>query len=354
MTCETQTTIGVDLGDAYSRFCVLSSCGEITEEGRVATTNAGIRGLFERRERSRVVIEAGAHSPWVSRMIAAHGHEVVVANPRHLTIIYQSHRKNDRNDAQALARVGRLDPKLLAPVHHRSEDAQVDLTLLRARDVLVNSRTKLINHLRGTVKIFGARLPKCSGRSFHWKGTAEIPERLREVLSPLVTALDTIDAQIREYDRKVRVIAETKYPETRLLRQVNGVGALTATAYVLTLEDPARFSKSRKVSAFVGLVPRQDQSGQRDLQMRITKAGNGYIRKLLVQSAHYAMGPFGRDCELRRWGMTLAARGGRSAKKRAVVAVARKLAALLHHLWRTGVVYEPLRSQNANAATIPA
>ena len=119
---------------------------------------------------------------------------------------------------------------------------------------------------------------------------------------------------------------------------------MTALAYLLTLEEPGRFEQSRSVGAYVGLTPRRDQSGQTDKQLRITQCGDGYLRQLLVTSSHYILGPFGPDSDLRRYGLRIAERGGKNAKKRAVVAVARKLAVLLHHLWKTGVDYEPLRT----------
>jgi transposase len=241
-----------------------------------------------------------------------------------------------------LARLARLDPKLLAPLKHRGESAQAHLALLRSREALVGARTRLVNHVRGSVKAFGARLPKCSTHSFHKKAAREMPEELQEVLEPVLETIASLTERIKDYDRKLEALTEEHYPETKLLRQVRGVGPLTALALVLTLEDPKRFEKSRAVGAYLGLVPAKNQSGERDPQQRISKEGDEMLRRLLVGSAHYILGPFAEDSDLRRHGEKIAQRGAKSAKKRAVVAVARKLSVLLHHLWISGEAYEPL------------
>jgi transposase len=336
-------TIGIDLGDRYSRFCCVNQAGTVSDEGRVATTVVGLEGVFRGREAARIVLEVGTHSPWVSRCLATLGHEVLVANPRQLRLLYASDRKNDRVDAESLARVARLDPVLLAPIQHRGLRAQADLALIRARDGLVRTRTQLINHVRGSVKAMGGRLPKTSTPAFARRIASAVPDPLRPAVAPVLQIIDALSEQIRAYDQRIERLADTDYPETRVLRQVTGVGALTALCYVLTLEDPQRFRTSRAVGAYLGLRPRQHDSGARTPQLSITKRGDGVLRKLLVSSAHYILGPFGPDCDLRRWGLALAQRGGANAKKRAVVAVARKLAGVLYRLWLTGARYEPLR-----------
>ena len=240
-------TIGVDVGDKSSQICILDGDGEIQEEARIRTTPSAFGQWFGSTASALVVLEAGSHSPWISRLITDSGHETIVANPRRLRLIYQNDRKSDRVDAESLARVGRLDPRLLCPVKHRGAEAQADLALLRSRDALIRARTLLINHARGSSKAVGARLPKCSARSFHQKVAGHLPEVLADSLSPQLETIGRLTAQIRDLDRKIEQMAETKYPEIAALRQVYGVGPVTATTYVLTLEDPHRFPRSRAV-----------------------------------------------------------------------------------------------------------
>jgi transposase len=235
-----------------------------------------------------------------------------------------------------------VDPKLLYPLKHRGEESQAHMALIRSREALVGCRTQLVNHVRGAVKSFGARLPKCPASSFHKNAVEHIPEALWPALGPILEQISSLTERIRQYDRKLQTISKESYPETNLLRQVEGIGPLTALTFVLTLEDPYRFERSRSVGAYLGLVPASDRSGDSDPQKRISKDGDQMLRKLLVGSAHYILGPFGSDSDLRRHGEKIASRGGKNAKKRAAVAVARKLSVLLHHLWITGEVYDPL------------
>ena len=336
-------TAGIDLGDRYTHVCLLDSeNGEVIEESRIPTSPKAFERRFSSSEPMRIAIETGTHSPWVSRLLEECGHEVLVANARKVRLIYGEGRKNDKIDAEKLARLARLDPKLLSPIKHRDESSQAHLALLRSRDALVGARTKLVNHIRGAVKSFGARLPKCTAESFHNRVAEHLPQELAPALEPILKIIASLSERIRDYDRQLEGVAEESYPETKLLRQVHGVGVLTALTFVLTLEDPSRFAKSREVGAYLGLVPASDQSGGSDPEKHISKHGNKMMRKLLVGSAHYILGPFGEDCDLRRHGERIASRGGKNAKKRAVVAVARKLSVLLHRLWVTAEVYEPL------------
>jgi transposase len=338
-----QVTAGVDLGDKYSYLCLLDTDGgEVIEEGRVRTTPEALRRRFASERPMRIAIEAGTHSPWVSRLLEECGHEVLVANSRKTRLIYANKRKTDEIDAEYLARLARVDPKLLYPLRHRGQESQAHMAIIRSRQALVDCRTQLVNHVRGAVKSFGARLPKCPARSFHKKAAAHIPEALWPALGPILEQIGSLTERIRDYERHLETISKEHYPETELLRQVEGIGALTALTFVLTLEDPYRFAKSRCVGAYLGLVPARDQSGDRDPQRHISKEGDEMLRKLLVGSAHYILGPFGSDSDLRRHGEKIASRGAKNAKKRAVVAVARKLSVLLHRLWITAEVYEPL------------
>ena len=337
-------TIGLDLGDRRSRACVLGADGQVVEAASVATELAPLTRWVQRYPGARVVMEVGTHSPWVSRALTALGHETVVANPSELYGKKRRRRRNDKLDAEQLGRLGRADPTLLYPIQHRGEQAQVDRAMVQARDVCVSARTQMINHVRGTVKALGARLSSCSAEVFASRVRAEVPAALGAALTPVLDQIAALTHQIHAYDRALETMAATRYPETARLRQVSGVGVLTALAYVLVVEDPRHFPRPRAVGSYFGLVGRLDDSGEWQPQLPITKAGNGLVRRLLVQAAHYIVGPFGAPSDLRRWGEGLMTRGGKNAKKRAVIAVARKLAVLLHRLWATGAPYEPVRA----------
>jgi transposase len=339
-----QLTIGLDLGDRFSCYCVLDEAGEIILEQKLPTTPEGMRRAFEKMPRSRIALETGTHSPWVSRLLKQLGHEVIVAHARNVRLIGDSRRKDDRIDARTLARLARIDPQLLSPVQHRSAKAQIHLTVIRARAGLVSARTALVNTARGLAKSYGERLRKCGTQQVGRELGAGLSAELRTVLEPLLEEVEALNGRIKEYDRRIEQMAKKDYPEVALLQQVKGVGELIALTYVLTIEDPHRFRKSRDVGCFLGLRPGRRNSGQSAPQMHISKEGDRYLRTLLVQGAHYILGPFGEDSDLRRWGLKLAERGGKNAKKRAVVAVARKLAILLHRLWVSREVYEPLRN----------
>jgi transposase len=343
-------TIGMDLGDKTSRYCVLAGNGEPVSEGSVATTKKAMTQKFSRMRRCRIALEVGTHSPWLSRLLTNLGFEVIVANARQVQLISASSRKNDRIDAQLLARLARIDPQLLRPIRHRSEQAQSHLVTIRVRAKLVDVRTTLINAARGHVKAQGDRLPTCDADSMGVAMMEGLPEQMQASLRPLLQQIESLTEKIQELNTTIEQIARTQYPETELLRQVSGVGPLIALTFVLTVEDRDRFQKSRDVGCYVGLRPKQSESGESQPQLGITKEGDRYLRKMLVQGAHGVLSRRGPDTDLKRWGLKLAERGGKNAKKRAIVAVARKLAVLLHRLWATAEVYEPLRNSHAREA----
>src|SRR5215211_4008507 len=288
---EPKMTAGLDLGDKYSYLCLIDTeSGEVVEEGRLRTSPEAFRRRFFSEQPMRIAIEAGTHSPWASRVLEEYGHEVLVANARKLRLIYANKRKTDEVDAENLARLARLDPKLLYPLKHRSEASQAHMAIIRSREALVSCRTQLVNHVRGAVKSFGGRLPKGPAVSFHKKAPEHIPEALWPALGSILQTIGSLTERIREYDRQLETISKERYPETELLRQVEGVGPLTALTFVLTLEDPYRFEKSRSVGAYLGLVPATAQSGERDpREKRISKEGDEMLRKLLVSGAHYIL-----------------------------------------------------------------
>jgi transposase len=338
----TNVTIGIDLGDKIHEVCVLNMDGEIVERFSVKNTKKQLQKEFKRFLAPVIAIETGTHSPWISRILTAMGARVLVGNARKLRAIWSSSQKTDVRDAEMLARLARFDEKLLYPIHHRCEQAQVDLEMIKARDIMVSVRTKLINHVRCVVKSLGERLPACSAECFHKRAEVSMPDKLRATQTPLVEQIALLTQKIRAYDKQIEQLAKVSYPETACLRQIQGVGVLTSLTFILTLESSDRFATSRSVGPYLGLIPRHDQSGETDNHMRITKEGDVFLRRLLVSCGQYILGRFGQDCDLRRYGLRLAARGGKVAKRKAVVAVARKLSVLLHRLWSTGEIYQPL------------
>jgi transposase len=349
---QKQLTIGMDLGDRFTHYCVLDEAGEVMVEQKLPTTRQAIKQAFGAIPSSRVALETGAHSPWVSRQLTQLGHEVIVAHARNVRLIGESSRKDDRLDARILARLARLDPRLLSPVQHRSAEAQVHLTVIRARAALVGARTALVNSARGLAKSYGERLRKCGTQQMSKNSAAALSPELRAALEPLLAEVESLNQRIAEYDRRIEQIASEVHPEVARLKQVKGVGTLIALTYVLTVGDPRRFRRSRDLGCYLGLRPGRRNSGSSQPQLHISKEGDRYLRTLMVQGAHYILGPFGQDSDLRRWGLKLAERGGSNAKKRAVVAVARKLSVLLHKLWVSGEVYQPLHNHGAGTSKV--
>ncbi len=345
---EGAAAVGLDLSDRKARFHGIDEEGKTIETGTVALQAVALQRWASNIPPTVIAIEAGTHSPWVSRLLRACGHDVIVANPVKVALITKNIYKSDGVDAEYLARLARFDRALLHPIQHRGEQAQVDLQMIRTRELVVQSRTKLIGHVRGAVKSFGARLPKCATEAFVNKTRSVIPEQLRTALDPIYIQIDQLNKTIAGYDRHIEQTAE-RYPEVKRVAQIKGVGTLTGLTFVLVLEDASRFRRSRSVGAYLGLTSKRDQSGDADPQRGITRAGDGLMRRLLMQSAHYILGAFGEECDLRGHGMRIAERGGKRAKKRAAVAVARKLSVLMHRLWVSGETYEPLRNSGKSA-----
>ena len=350
MAEKQRLTVGLDLGDRTSRYCILDEAGDVVSESQLPTTQTGLNSLFAKMASSRIALEVGTHSPWVSRHLAGMGHEVIVANSHKVKLITESVRKNDRIDAQQLARLARVDPKLLSPIRHRGEEAQADLAVIRARAELVEARTALINCARGLAKPMGERLKPCDADQVKEALGEGFSAAVRTVIGPLLKSVEQLSEQIGEYETRIAEIAK-RYPEVKLLTQVYGVGTLIALTYVLTLEDAERFAHSRDVGAFVGLQPKQRESGESRPELGISKTGDRLLRSLLVQGAHCILRRGAPDSDLRAWGMGKMGAGGKRAKRRTIVAVARKLAVLLHHLWATGEVYDPLYNRKAAKAT---
>lgn len=339
--------VGMDLGDRSSRACVLGASAQIVREFELPTTPEGLRRHFKRRP-TLIAIEAGTHSPWVLHVLKEMGHTVIVANPRQLHLISHSAKKTDRADAVTLARLALADKTLLAPIQTRSPQQQTHLTLLRARAQLVAQRTALLNSVRGLVKPHGVRLALRDASAAQAHLAEALPAELCSIVQPMLKLVDTLSAAIKDYDRDLQTVASTFYPIVEKLRKVRGVGLIVALTYVLVIADPRRFHRSRQAGCYTGTTPRRNDSGQRSPQLGITKQGDAYLRAMLTQSAQFILGPLGGDSDLRRWGLALCQRGGKNARKRAVTAVARKLAVLLHKLWISSAPYDPFFNSKRN------
>lgn len=347
---STEFFVGIDLGDVENKVAVLAVDSEEPETGVVENTIRGVNEFFDRFEepgKVRVAVETGTHSPWLSEVLRERGFEVLVGNARKLRMIWGQNIKDDFRDAKMLVRICRFDPKLLYPIEHRSRATQMDLAVLKARDLLVRNRTSMIQFVRGIVKSAGERLPTCSAPAFAREVVEYIPKDLLPATVPCLNMIEEVNKEILRLDKQIEALCTEVYgEETEPLRQISGVGPITSLAFVLTLEEPSRFARSRDVGAFLGLTPKRDQSGESDKPLSITKAGNAYMRRLLVGAANYILGPFGPDCELRRYGERIASRGGKVAKRKAKVAVARKLAGLMHQLWKNHGEYDPFYHAN--------
>lgn len=347
----TKPICGLDLGDRNSQVCLCTAQGEILEQAKITTSAPALARRFQDCTPLRIALETGTHSPWVSRLLSQWGHEVIVANPRKVRLIGNSRRKNDRLDALSLADLASVRPRLLYPIEHISAEAQADRAVLLARDAVVRARSCLINQARGAVKAQGGRLPQSSAEAFARKASPAVPQALVPALEPLLKQIEQMSTTIRDYDRQIKTLLRTRYPQAqRLCQQIRGVGPITALAYGLSLGDPHRFGKSRQVGAFYGLVPAQRDSGQSTPQLRISKEGNPYVRRLLVQCAQYILGPFGEDSDLRRFGQRLTTGGGKASKKKAVIAVARKLSVVMHRLLVTDQPYQPFHQEPGKLA----
>ncbi|MEM8713784.1 MAG: IS110 family transposase [Planctomycetota bacterium] len=338
------TTIGLDLGSRSTQVAVFDRMGGRVEERKISTTKDSLEQLFGRFPGARVVMEASTPTRWINNFAKDLGHEVIIANPRKIPVITKNIRKSDRNDARLLGELGQLKPELLSPIELRDDIHQLVRTRLFAREQLVKSRSSLCTFVRSQVKSTGHKLPSGSTRTFALKMRPALPAELADVLEPILRTIQHLSDEIDGLDQQLKIESTNNFPHTALLRQVNGVGPLISLAFVVTVGTPERFKDSRSVGAYFGLVPRLDQSGESDPELKISRHGDAYMRSLLVSAATRILGPFGEDSDLRRFGLKIAERGGRKARSKARIAVARKLAVLLHRLLVTGEAYEPLRN----------
>jgi len=336
--------IGLDLSDEKSSFCMINGQGQIMCEGRVETSDQDLRRVFAQLEASRIVLEASPQCHWIARLLRTLGHEVIVINPRRLQLIHESASKTDRNDARMLARVGRLDVALLQPVHEKSPETLAVRTQMRARTQLIRTRTSLINLVRNAMKTFGCKAPSCSAPAFVRKVAVLVPDILRSALEPVLRVLAPLEAGIERANEALSRRCDERSTPVAVFRELHGVGPVLALAFTMAIEDPRRFKTSRTVGAYFGLTRKRAQSGKSDPQLGISKEGDRSVRSLLVTAATHILKPSAPDSDLKRYGQRIARRGSKRDRGRARIAVARKLAVLMHRLWTTGEVYEPLRT----------
>jgi len=342
-------TIGMDLGISKSAYCAVGPDRTRVEEGLIKTTKEAMENYLRSQPASRVVIEASSPSHWVKAVAESCGHEVVVSNPREFRLISESHRKTDRKDARILADFGQIRPDLLHPVNLRGQESQLARATLALRDHVVKQRTRIINLIRSQVRNLGESLDGCKAATFHKTAPERIPSVLEPIVAPLLEVLIKLTESIASYDKQVSRLCK-QHEATSILLQVQGVGPVTALSFVTTIEDPARFARSRDVGAYVGLVPKTRSSGSSSPELRISKRGDRQLRRLLVIAATYVLGPRSEESDLKRYGEKIRARGGQTSRAKARIAVARKLSVLLHRLWITGEDYEPLRNSQKSAA----
>ncbi len=348
-------TLGIDLGDVTSNVCLLNRAGGQMGEFEVDTTPEGFQKFFqELPDASRIALEVGTHSPWANRLLRELGHEVLVVNARKLA---KRRIKTDRRDAQMLAQKAYQESEDLVQVRHRGEQQQIDILVVQVRATLVETRTKLINAARGKVKPFGCRLAAMDTDNVTAALADNLPEGIAGSIKSILRVVEEVNLELQLLDDQITELIK-QYPATKEMMKIRSVGPVTALTFVLTISDPKRFDSSRTVGVALGMTPSKYQSGQNDPQLGISKAGDAYLRGLLVQCSQLILAKNGGDSDIRRWGLKLAGNGTDGhQKKRAVIAVARKLAVLMHTLWTSGAAYDPFyhsrreaKKQHAQAA----
>lgn len=345
-----ETAIGIDVSDRKSCVCVMTKKNggtKILRELTIPTTREGLASFLATQDKaSTVTFETGTHCRWMHAVCVGAGFKTYVANATRLKLVTQSVTKNDTNDARMLAQMTLADVTLLRPVKLRNDEYQKMLHLHKLRNQLINSRTRWINELRCMAKTMGYRLPECSTCYFHRQETASWPQELLENTWPLLKALEQINITIKTYEKKIRELAETPAfkPHVDRLREINYVGLFVATGFVATIGgDVDKFNKPRDVGPWLGLTPRQHQSGEVDRQCHMTKAGSPFMRRLLVESAQMILRERSVDTDLKLKGIRISLRGGKIAKRKAVTAIARSLATtMVALLKKPDVPYVPL------------
>lgn len=338
--------VAIDVHDEYSQICVMNQAREVLAEAKVPTTRAALNDFFRHRASARVVLEAGPHAHWISEVLVELGHETIVCHARRIRLIAESRNKNDRVDAETLVRLSLSDLELIKPIELRSAKTLDERTIVRTRAAMIDTQKRLRTMLRGIVKPFGLRLPAGKKRALTAAATATLPAHAKAAVDSLLAMLVAVATEIRTLDEKIESIVDA-HPATRRLQSVPGIGPLVAIAFVHTIEDPARFG-ANDVGPFLGLTPSNRSSAGKKLTAKQSgRPGDPYVRSLLVQSAWTLMNSRS-ESDIARWGRRLAEKVG---GKKAAIAVARKLATLMHHLWLHDEDFRPHPRQHALPAT---
>jgi transposase len=328
--------VGIDLHKVHSQICILTSDGEVIEQ-RIQTSRERFSALFGGRERSQVLLESSTESEWVARHLESLGHEVIVADPNFLPMYMTRSKKTktDRRDARALADACRL--KAYRPAHRVSEEQRRRRVQLTLRDALVRTRTRYISILRAMARGEGLRVESGSSAAFAKRlARLTLPSELAPLLEPLLQALASINEQIERIEKEIAARSAADERVQRL-QTVPGVGPIVSTAFLAAVDDAKRFAGPHQLEAYLGLVPREHSSGEKQRKGSITKTGPSRMRRLLVQSSWVILLSRRADAApLRQWAERIAQRRG---KRVAVVALGRKLAGILFALLRDGSVY---------------
>ena len=325
--------IGIDVHKVASQVCIGMADGTFLER-RIATTRDAFAKLLGGRPRARIVLEASTESEWVAQCLEALGHAVIVADPNFVPMYATRSRKikTDRRDARALCEACALGAYRAA--HRSSATARTRRAQVAVRDALVGSRTKYISLARALVRQEGYRITSGSARTFAPRVQAQdFPAAVQARIAPLLTAIVTLTAQLAAIDQTLAQLVRADAVAPRLCT-TPGIGPITALTFGAVIDDVARFGSAKEVRAYLGLVPREQSSGEHCHRGRVTKAGHRRLRALLVEAAWSILrSPRTETAALRAWALRIAARRG---KRIAAVALARKLAGILYAMWRDG------------------
>ena len=351
-TKDSDIRVAIDLSDRQSRWEARDlSTGEV-RTGVVQMTPAGLERCFAAAEHCTVVMEAGTHSHWLCAQLRKMGHRAEVLPADGLREgSGKKRRRNDAKDAASLLEHAvDIERPRVKKLWQRPDEYQRDLALMRMRNAMVEARAGLVSTVRGTVKQFGERVSKCDVEYFAGRARGELSAGMLALVEPVLGQIEELNKVVAQYDEQVRAYLARR-PEAARLLAVPGVGDVTVGAFLAYVGEASRFAHSRDVAAYIGLVPDQDQSGEHDPQLRITKSGDRMVRRNFLECARGIMGPFGKDSALRRWALALAGDGRNKIRNnKAAVALARKLAVLLHRLWVSGQAYDPWYGTKTGAA----